>query len=473
MSAPTKRRHALYYLSFPLVTAIVFLLVAQLAAWQRAEIVAELADRVAHHETHEASAALRQLAAMPRPPLDVLVAAATSADPNIAEEAQRQIAGLLRRWKRQLDEERGVRTVARRLSELAVLLAREQANFDSSDHRWLVNTSRRILKLSNRVPPGQSPLVAAHCDSILAAIGNGDTAALAFAERDTMRSQPVVTPVAAPSEMMDVEQPSPALLERAVPDSESQPLTSAYDSLHQALIAAEREAAAAPSSRVDQELVTGRNSERSQDESADEESSQELRDEVSHVTPWFGAADSPWRAEWSHPFLRTLPEMPIKASRVWDSMPEVESPPSEFFPIPANSENGRRVLMRSDSRKLLERWLDARGSEAVALEEELASRGFGRLSARLVQKLVAHAPAERLQLVDEVLVEPGIDARPWLIVLADDADADVRLLAVTVMATSGDAMLLEKAWEVAINDHDPRIADLASRLRERRDTQQR
>jgi hypothetical protein len=57
--------------------------------------------------------------------------------------------------------------------------------------------------------------------------------------------------------------------------------------------------------------------------------------------------------------------------------------------------------------------------------------------------------------------------------LAGDADADVRLSAVTVMATSGDAMLLEKAWQAAINDLDPRIADLAGRLRERRDGVQR
>ena len=40
--------------------------------------------------------------------------------------------------------------------------------------------------------------------------------------------------------------------------------------------------------------------------------------------------------------------------------------------------------------------------------------------------------------------------------------------AVTVMATSDDKALVEKAWQVAIRDRDPRIADLASRLRERR-----
>jgi hypothetical protein len=41
------------------------------------------------------------------------------------------------------------------------------------------------------------------------------------------------------------------------------------------------------------------------------------------------------------------------------------------------------------------------------------------------------------------------------------------------MATSDDAQLIEKAWQVSIRDRDPRIAGLAGRLRERRETVQR
>jgi hypothetical protein len=131
------------------------------------------------------------------------------------------------------------------------------------------------------------------------------------------------------------------------------------------------------------------------------------------------------------------------------------------------------ALADEDSRQLLARWLVASGGDVFPLEEELTRRGFGRLSARLVRQLFSDDAAERLRLVDDVLTEPGVDARPWLILLADDAAADVRLLAVTIMATSDDPVLIEKAWQVAINDHDPRIAGLAGRLRERRDSAQR
>jgi hypothetical protein len=52
--------------------------------------------------------------------------------------------------------------------------------------------------------------------------------------------------------------------------------------------------------------------------------------------------------------------------------------------------------------------------------------------------------------------------------MADDRDANVRLAVVTILATSNDPALIEKAWQVAIRDRDPRIAGMASRLRDRR-----
>jgi hypothetical protein len=38
------------------------------------------------------------------------------------------------------------------------------------------------------------------------------------------------------------------------------------------------------------------------------------------------------------------------------------------------------------------------------------------------------------------------------------------------MATSHDAELLEAAWQAALHDRDPRVAGLADRLRQRRDS---
>jgi hypothetical protein len=73
-----------------------------------------------------------------------------------------------------------------------------------------------------------------------------------------------------------------------------------------------------------------------------------------------------------------------------------------------------------------------------------------------------------VQLVDDLLGLPGNGAMAWLLLLSDDENAEVRLTVVSVMATSRDAELLERAWQVALHDRDPRIAGLADRLRDRR-----
>jgi hypothetical protein len=117
---------------------------------------------------------------------------------------------------------------------------------------------------------------------------------------------------------------------------------------------------------------------------------------------------------------------------------------------------------------LLERWLTADAATARSIEQKLAERGFGTLSPELVRQLSTDVVDDRVQLVYDVMITPGLDAKPWLLLLADDASGDVRLAAVSVMATSNDPALIEAAWQVALHDRDPRVAGLAERLRSRR-----
>jgi hypothetical protein len=434
VSAPTKRRHLSYYFSLPVLGAIVFFLVAQLATRQRAEIVAELADRVAHLEADDATAALRQLAAMPRPPIDVLVSAAASPDQDIAKEAQLLVSGLLRRWSRQIDNNQRVSTVSRQLAELAQALAEQQGSFSSTDHRWLAATARRVLRLANRTPVDDSPLVAMHCDSIIESLAASETATKALVDRS--------------SSATDSPMVAPATHAAQIPQGAS-------------------------SRTVDgPKLAADAGSALTQENPLRVLGSTEPKEKRPIETGSAAVFQSPWRGEWAHPMFRILPAMPINPRQLEAS----KSAPPEQMATAADKESLTRAsggLAVDDSRKLLARWLVAGGSDVFPLEEELTRRGFGRLSARLVRQLFSNDRAERLRLVDGVLTEPGVDARPWLIMLADDPAADVRLLAVTIMATSDDPTLIEKAWQVAISDRDPRIAGLASRLRDRRDSAQR
>jgi hypothetical protein len=180
------------------------------------------------------------------------------------------------------------------------------------------------------------------------------------------------------------------------------------------------------------------------------------------------------RAEWSRPVFRMIPAE-RNGSTPSDAGPSNDSPaPSKLDDAPTTINSDRAPFANLDSRSLLKRWLTAEGGELVACAEELIHRrGFGRLSKGTVEQLFSGQAPDRVQLVDEVLTTPGINARPWLLLLVDDTNADVRLAAVSVMATSSDPDLVEKAWQTAIRDRDPRIASLAGRLRERRSAIQR
>jgi hypothetical protein len=385
----------------------VFLLVAKLVAMQRAEIIAELSDRVAHRDPEDASAAVRQLGEMPQPPATVLVEAATGADRKVANEARQTISKLLRRAQQRLEAGRGVKAISRQLTDLARELADHRHAFPAADQTWLVSTAQRILHLANQVPPKHSPTVAANCDLILTSI---PTAAAVVAE---------------PAGPPDSQKQS-----QNAPNSEQ-------------AIATESTTAITPAEDGEPARTEGNDS-----------------------------IFAPWRVDSSQPVFRPLPSQtdgtPLHPS-VSPTPPPDAAPPA----LPADVELIGRPIANVDLRDVMQKWLDTNGNGLTSQEKELLKqRGFDRLPIQLVRKLFS-SPQDRLQLVDDVLQEPGINARPWLILLSGDSDADVRLAAVTVMATSTDTVLVEQAWQAAIHDRDPRVAALATRLKERRAAIQR
>jgi hypothetical protein len=352
------------------MVVLAFLLVAKLVAMQRAEIIAELADRVAHRDTADASAAVRQL----------------------ADEARQAINKLLRRCQRQLERGERARLVSNQLTELSEALAGHCEQFSPTDHEWLMDTTHMIIKLANQIPDSHSPALAASCDAVIAALGTAT--------------------------------PTDSRLVKHVPTSAAEPTNPA----------------AHPDAAAEQ--------------------------------PAEEPIDASWRTNWANPVFRMLPPTPIDAAPI-ERRPNVPAPsPSEAQP-PENVDVNDTPLARIDSHTLFQRWRSADAANKTAIERQLSNRGFRQLNESLVQKFTSSRADVRLTFVDDLLATPGIDARPWLMLLAEDRDADVRLAAVTIMATSNDKTLVDKAWETAIRDRDPRIAELAERLRERRAATQR
>jgi hypothetical protein len=468
VSAQTKRRRLSLY-SLPVVVAIGFLVVAHLAAWQQSDIVADLSDRIAYGEAREANDAVHKLAAMPNPPVSVLVTAAAADEHETADAGQVAISKLLRRWQRDVERKQRVGTVASQLCELAEALDMQQRDFATSDREWLAITAGKILRLANTLPASKTPLVAIHCDAILAAVDAGGSIVVSGSVDDDRGNEPKsgsTKPAPAPiTGNSNVQAESESGLNRESSLSSSQPVGGTPTSSEPpASIFNVEDDPLSASHGLPQADVT--------DHEGDEPSDGDFS---AHEMP------SPTRfnsSEWARPILRILPAKSgglASAGEPLANGSEKENASESLSSVAQNqrpdlrsdlAQKGR--LSAVDSKELLRRWRTAEGDDVQSIERELSRRGFGKITPELVQRFFSDQAQDRMRLVSDALAMPGGGAAAWLMLLADDRDAEVRLFAVTLMSTSNDASLVDKAWQVSLHDHDPRIADLAGRLRVRR-----
>ena len=455
MPSQSKRRR-LSLLTLPVVVTIGFLVVAKLTAWQRSDLIADLADCISHGETRDAMEAVHKLATIPNPPIPVLVTAAAADEHETAGAAQVAIDRLLRRWQREVESKKRYGAIAGDLSELAKSLAETQADFSDSDHAWLESTVRKILRIADKFPPAQTPLVAVHCDAVLTAIGAG---------RFPMK----------PDELPGANDFDGVITGMAEGKAASQPGFTSSESSQSAngsAYSAESELTPFTPPATTEPLLHSRDD--TADNSPDDPSVNELRGRNGGSD---GEATSdrlssrsllPGRSAGAPPVFRILPAMPINV------LPNGGTAPNRLTPDSRTAAEGRadsssNPLASTDSRELLRTWVASENADSQPIERELARRGFGKLTKPLVHQFLSDNPQDRMRLLDNVLAQPGGGSEAWLLLLASDADPDVRLFAVTFMATSNNAALVEKAWQAAIRDHDPRVADLAGRLRERRE----
>src|SRR3990172_11489287 len=136
-----------FLLTIPIVAAAIWGVMLLLAHVERGELIQELTARITNGSVKEARAALEKIVRMPDPPLEVLVAAATSPTPQVARGAQTSISELLRKWQRQLNANRRVRRVAHQLELLAAALDVDRGTFSTRDYRWLAKTTETIVRL--------------------------------------------------------------------------------------------------------------------------------------------------------------------------------------------------------------------------------------------------------------------------------------------------------------------------------------
>jgi hypothetical protein len=156
------------------------------------------------------------------------------------------------------------------------------------------------------------------------------------------------------------------------------------------------------------------------------------------------------------------PASPSPAAAPLPPAAETRPVEDEVEPIRRMSSHDPMTVRRTED---LARLLTASsgGSSSLAAAE-LMRRGFTRRRVELAARLFDTKAEVRLQAARRLPSEPGIDAAEWLLWLVDDPATEVRLTAITLLATTADRTLLGHVEQIARSDSDPRIRRIAERL---------
>jgi hypothetical protein len=355
---------------------------------------------------------------------------------------------LLDEWQHRVDNDEQISHVAEQATELASVLASERRAFPTTVYPWLQSVTRELARVAAKCPPKQTPLLAMHCDEIMSLILHTNfapTSSVGAATPAAYSATRAIVPPAANDIGSDVGRSG---LEQAF---------TAFPAAPNEFRASPRDEVNAPARiQVDEDgrMNLQRNALRPEGRAAGKGVlAQEDNGGSNSQLPPFNSSEG--RPDWLQPSCQIPPS----------SEESTERHNSQSDSAPRTLSNG---LGTYSTRELFERWRTTTGDDHHDIEQQLATRGFQHLLPAIIEEYLSEELAVRLRIVNTILKQPAGDVRPWLFLLAEDDDTEVRLLAVTVMATSDDRALIEKAWQISIRDRDPRVADLAAHLRDRR-----
>ncbi len=136
---------------------------------------------------------------------------------------------------------------------------------------------------------------------------------------------------------------------------------------------------------------------------------------------------------------------------------------------PAQTSEMAGTLSQLSLSECMER-LHAPGLESLAAEQELKRRGFDAMRLSIARRVCDPDRRVRLKLVRDLPGIPNIGASEWLIKMAADEDEEVRLAAISLLATTNDPNILDRVEAIARNDPAERIRVQAERIKKRRQT---
>lgn len=387
-----------------------------------------------------AEALAAQLARLGKPGIQALVDALGSEREVAASAARRALWAELDRWEMQPTP-----TVARNLAILAEALSENVERFGPPARRDAAALAAEILRWLPDSDGGERLEVIAHCDRVFDHTAAERRAAATMAEvamRQPGQSRSASPAVAEESEpcfmLSPLEPPAMPAVVAAEPGG-GLPI----DSLPSALTETPPDTAATADRRANASSP-GPPSE------GPEARPSRLR------TPDELFLPEGVRALSANEPLPNAPRPPNLPAAIDDAVaggPAEPEPDAEFDALEPD------VLMR---------WLQA-DDPAVAerAEAALRRRGFTDVHLELAHRLFDPDPAVRVELARTVPRLTSVDAVPWLLWLSRDPRTEVRLAAVSLMATTSDPALHARIRQMARDDADAAVQRVARRLDER------
>lgn len=139
----------------------------------------------------------------------------------------------------------------------------------------------------------------------------------------------------------------------------------------------------------------------------------------------------------------------------------------QSVPTPLQMEQRLQALRKRSTKLLVQKLPYADKFMAGTIRMVLLERGMDEQEIELARRMADADVTVRAQLIEQISELPAVSARRLLRMMLRDTNADIRLQALTTLATTGDPQLAQLAREIATRDEDRRVADLAAELMRR------
>ncbi|NOY42110.1 MAG: hypothetical protein GXP26_09770 [Planctomycetes bacterium] len=407
----------------------------KVVSWNQQQLASRLAAKIKAADEDNTRIPLRQLASLGTAALHPLVEASTSERSKVAEQARLIINEQFESWRLQAEANRHF-DLATPTTTLAEALADRIDKYGPRGKQWAESLALRLIVLAETIPANKAPAMLEDCSRILAAVP---------ASGPRLRNLPT-TPVQTSSASPRLPAiPNMPLSAFAVP-SETVLNTPTLKPNH-----LEQQTPVYPADPSTVSIVP------------------RTSDQLPPPNP------SNWSPEWRNEITPLPSAKPLATAPLQPAVPPLPTSTNQpkkashlFLDIPSPAEMDQQIkrLRQKTSQELVQLLPRDDLFKAGPIRAVLRERGLTDAEMNLTKQFSSAQVGDRLQLVDDLSVLPAATARRWLRWLLKDKNAEVRLRALSAIATTADPGLYNIARDLAINDQDPRIAKLASRIME-------